>query len=337
MGRIFFKKVEMLGTLSELIGYKSGIALSRDDIYSHLPEYDRFWSVSDDEYVNIRSETYQEMSSTILYRIGNISSPRVSTPGITLHHKYKDDPYKHDLLEKVADLFNDMIYELMEETTSNNEPIDITPFIIRAGELYGKDAAQIALKYSELLVLYMQANPWTLFRRTQWVDTIELEDLFKGESLKTFYGKFFDQRFIDYLFKNFSTIDKINWRKFEALTCEYFDRAGFYVEIGKGRDDDNIDARIWPKEEDKHLPPAIIVQCKRQKAKIEKVVVKALWADIVNEKAQGGLIVTTSVLSPGAQKVCIARAYPIKQAKRNTIKTWIETMKSPYTGVMLGE
>ncbi|KKK96922.1 hypothetical protein LCGC14_2657890, partial [marine sediment metagenome] len=61
---------------------------------------------------------------------------------------------------------------------------------------------------------------------------------------------------------------------------------------------------------------------------------KALWADMVAEKAQSGLVVTTSVLAPGAEKVCIARAYPIEQATKETIRTWVTAMRSPYAGVM---
>jgi restriction system protein len=54
-------------------------------------------------------------------------------------------------------------------------------------------------------------------------------------------------------------------------------------------------------------PPAILVQCKREKKKVSKVVVKALYADIINERAESGLIVTYTTLSPGAEKVCRAR------------------------------
>lgn len=277
------------------------------------------------------------MTSVILYRIGNISSPSVSTPGITLYHKYKDDSQKQDLLMKIGSLFVDIIHKQIDTAKPNNEPIDITPFITKAEELYGVDGAKMALEYSEGLTLFMQANPWGLFRRVEWKDTKELEGLFQSEALETNHGQFFDQRFIDYLFRNFDSIDGINWRKFEALTCEYFDREGFYVEIGSGRNDGNVDARIWPKTENKHLPPTIIVQCKRQKAKVGNVVVKALWADMVAEKAQSGLVVTTSVLAPGAEKVCIARAYPIEQATKETIRTWVTAMRSPYAGVMLGE
>ena len=60
----------------------------------------------------------------------------------------------------------------------------------------------------------------------------------------------------------------------------------------------------------KGIPPrrqAFWCQCKRQKEKVGKVVVKALWADVQHEKASPGLIVTTSRLSPGAKEVCAAR------------------------------
>ncbi|KKK96923.1 hypothetical protein LCGC14_2657900 [marine sediment metagenome] len=69
------------------------------------------------------------MTSVILYRIGNISSPSVSTPGITLYHKYKDDSQKQDLLMKIGSLFVDIIHKQIDTAKPNNEPIDITPFI----------------------------------------------------------------------------------------------------------------------------------------------------------------------------------------------------------------
>ena len=155
--------------------------------------------------------------------------------------------------------------------------------------------------------------------------------------MSTYYGNFFDQRFIDYLYQNFDDIDKMNWRKFEGLTAEFFKREGFHVNIGAGRNDDSIDARVYSTEEDTGKPPLILIQCKRQKEKVEKVIVKALWADIQAEKAQSGLIVTTHTLSPGAEKVSLARAYPINVADRETLREWLIKMQSPYTGVFLGE
>lgn len=64
---------------------------------------------------------------------------------------------------------------------------------------------------------------------------------------------------------------------------------------------------------------------------------KALWADIEYEKAQSGLIVTSSALEPGAQKTQVARAYPITEINRKTLKDWILKMRTPWTGIFLSE
>ena len=108
------------------------------------------------------------------------------------------------------------------------------------------------------------------------IDIIHLDDLFRSEGLPDQQGVYFDQRYIDFLNRNFDQIDDVNWRKFEALTAEYFSRQGFQVDIGPGRNDDGVDLRVWPSMDSPDKPPAIIVQCKRQKAAICKVVVKAL-------------------------------------------------------------
>ena len=59
------------------------------------------------------------------------------------------------------------------------------------------------------------------------------------------------------------------------MAAEYLSREGYSVEIGPGRDDGNIDIRCWTDEKQAGLPPTLLVQCKRQKEKVGKVVVKA--------------------------------------------------------------
>jgi restriction system protein len=133
------------------------------------------------------------------------------------------------------------------------------------------------------------------------------------------------------------TSDRINWRKFEGLTAEFFDRSGFEVKIGRGRNDDGIDVRVWPREAEKEGARTILIQCKRENRQVGKVIVKSLWADLKEENAESGLIVTTTGLSPGAKKTCIARGYPIEDVNRRTLQAWLEAMKSPYAGVFMGE
>jgi len=337
MGRIWYRRIEMIGALAEIIGYKSGLALTRPEIVEHLPEHVSILTGDDDAIMSLRAEEYEEITRTLLYRLGYLASAPIVFPGIRMFHKYKDDKEKYEFYINVMELFLEIFPDL-EKRSPEGKPIDLTPFLIEVEKRY-KDgyALKIALEYIEEIEQYLYQNPWTRIRRHEWVDTKELSDLFEAESLDTYYGKFFDQRFIDYLNRNFDSIDHINWRKFEGLVCEFFHREGFYVEIGPGRNDDNIDARIWPKEEDKVLPPTILVQCKREQEKIEKIVVKALWADIINEEAQSGLVVTTSALSRGAIKICTARSYPIYQANRMILKRWVKTMRSPNTGVFMGE
>lgn len=207
--------------------------------------------------------------------------------------------------------------------------------MIRAADELGVIGTEMSFMYFEMTQLSMQQSPWTQIRRVHWSDTAQLDDLFTSESLVTKYGAYIDQRFIDYLSRNYSAIDSMNWRKFEALTCEFFERDGYKVEIGEGRNDGGVDARVWPAAASPDSPPAILVQCKRQKSKIGKVVVKALWADVVDEKARSGLVVTTSALEPGARAVCEARAYPIQVADRATLRKWIDALKTPHSGVFM--
>jgi restriction system protein len=79
----------------------------------------------------------------------------------------------------------------------------------------------------------------------------------------------------------------------------------------------------------------VIVQCKRQKAKIEKVVIKALYADVVAEKAKSGMIVTTSRLSAGAEATRTARNYPLQVADRDTLKAWLSKLRVPGAGIVM--
>jgi restriction system protein len=144
-----------------------------------------------------------------------------------------------------------------------------------------------------------------------------------------------DQRYIDYLAQNIDLVGKINWRKFEGLTAEFFEREGYHVALGPGRGDDGIDLRVWRDKNDG--PPTVLVQCKRQQEKIDKMVVKSLFADVEHHKAGSGLIVTTSSFSKGAREVCVARNYPIREANRDTVGKWISRMRTPNSGVFLGE
>jgi len=335
MGAMGFRRIELVASLSEHVGYKAGLALTRERLARLLDrEQDRLILGDDDEMLRIRSETYGEHLCKLLYAVGNISSPDSMPSIFGLYRKFEKNGRLLPVYLAVQELFS----RFCEEShRASSGPIDVNRFVQRAKSRHGTEGEYVALIIVGCVVDDMHKSFLGNMRRTKWKDVADLEALFRSESLGTPHGEFFDQRFVDFLSHNFEAIEKINWRKFEGLTCEFFHRLGLHVEIGKGRGDDSVDARIWHKGKATNKPPLILVQCKREQVAVGKVVVKAMYADIKHENAQLGLIVTSSALAPGARKVCLARSYPILEANRDTLKSWVEAMRTPYAGVFLGE
>lgn len=58
-----------------------------------------------------------------------------------------------------------------------------------------------------------------------------------------------------------------------------------------------------------------------------KALTKSVYADVLHEKAESGLVVTSSYISPGAEKMNTARNYPIEMADRDKMREWIAKMK----------
>jgi restriction system protein len=328
--------------MGEKIGYKSGLALTREQLQEILIEESEaadYLTFPDDHPIAIRTEEFEEAYSIILYRLGAAPTPSVRAYwDIASHHKYKKIKGGLEVWKGVVDLFNSIIpLEITRAAETDNKLIDPTEFMTAACNEFGKLGLDIAVEILQKFDNYLVFNPWSSLRRIEWREIRDLDDLFQSEKLKAEYGKFFDQRFINYLYKNFNCIDSIHWRQFEGLSAEYFDRLGYTVELGPGRNDEGVDIRLWDKDSNTGGPPLVLVQCKRQKSKIEKVVIKALWADVLAEKAESGLIVTTSSLSPGSQDTLRARGYAIEQAQRDTLRQWLQQLQTPGTGIFLGE
>lgn len=337
MGRIRFSAGTLIPSVSEIVGYKSGLALTRQELLDSIPDEDtaRLIDESDRSLVILRSEEFQQIIIDILYGIGNIASANYEWPTDELFSKYRRDSRRRKIARQVVDLFIEFMNSPSEKSSTG--PVDTVGFLMLVLKRYGVAGVRIASEFLNIIRHFMHLDPFTKMRSVDWKDTTQLSGLFESESLTTQYGQFFDQRYLDYLSKNFDSIDKINWRKFEGLTGEFFARHGFHVDMGPGRNDGNIDVRVWQQAAHETSPPAILVQCKREKKKVSKLVVKALYADIIDENAHSGLIVTSTALSPGAEKVCRARAYPIQQANRETLQQWIQVMRTPAKGIFLAE
>jgi restriction system protein len=307
MGAIWLSRNELITWTSEIAGYKSVLALSLRRILRHASGESRDFLTGDrDAFLRIRSEEFEGLLAEVLYGVGNIPSPSLAPFAGRQYHRYKHD---RKTLRAYADLVNNFHTHLNQALARSPAGVAhiLEPIAIRSnedllnewavlGSMIHQDSAaafdeaafipqaqqshqQLGDEIARDLVAdfheQRHRNPWRMTRRVEWKDVADLEDLFKSARLSTSHGKFFDQRYVDYLAQNFDDIDKIHWRKFEGLTGEFFIRAGFSVLMGPGTNDGVVDLRATRETQD-DPGSTILVQCKRQKEKIGKVVVKAL-------------------------------------------------------------
>ncbi len=102
---IHSRRIELITATSEIVGYKSGLALARDRLIQLTPShYINIVNGPDEEFVRIRPEEFEEIIANILYQVGNISTPSITPFGIKAYHKYKGNPETLKIYEGVMRL-----------------------------------------------------------------------------------------------------------------------------------------------------------------------------------------------------------------------------------------
>lgn len=331
---IWLSRQSMIDTLLEIAAFKAGVVLTEEEVI----EFVAGSSIGDDFLAagkaggRTDSVEIEEAAAQLLYRLGNIESSSNTPTTIQLFHRYKSDPAQLEILHGVERIYVEVVRKQIAEAKVLNVPygtsLDPGPFMTAVADNYGIVGLDMAMEIISGVNNDMHRSALGRVRNVEWKDEVELKELFESEKLETQHGKFLDQRFIDFLDRNFDEIDQMHWRKFEGLGGEFFEREGYRVEMGPGRGDEGVDLRVFPKDAAASDPPLIIVQCKRQKAKIDMVLVKSVYTDVEWEKAESGLIVTTSTFSPGADRIRTARAYPIEAADRPKLQEWLAKMRS---------
>lgn len=331
MGHVHLSRQSAVDFFTETVGYKAGVVISVDRLAKMISSYDEELAVqlNDPSRLGFRfhSSEVQDIVAHLLFKVGNIDDPSTIRGTIQLYHKVKNSPFDLACYNHVMECYIKYISEELRKPQPRGTELDPEKFMRASMDPFGRTGLDMAMEVINGINHHHHISPWGEIRSTDWNDTIELEGLFSSEDLAAQYGRFLDQRFIDYLEANYDQIGNIHWRKFEGLTGEYFDREGFTVDVGPGRNDDGIDLRIYPTERKHDAPPLMIVQCKRQKDKIGKALIKSVYADVLHEKAESGLVVTSSFISPGAEKMRTARNYPIETADRDTLRQWVSKMK----------
>lgn len=319
--------------LSEDVGERSGLSIDHATLVHHLGDRSVFGDafVTEERLLRVDLVDYADVVGDLLFAFGTVEKPGMPTLGTRLI----------DSLGLDLAMTMDMDRLLTVEAVANHALRKMQPTGIldreflrnEVDELMGAFAQRVLNALEEVMPYHLAFYP-AFTRDTDVTTQVELARLFASERLPE-GGTFFDQRFVNYLSANPEKLDAIHWRQFEALAAEWLQREGYDVELGPGRNDGGVDVRAWNASDDRSMPPAIIVQCKRHRGNIGKVVVKALWADVYAEQAASGLVVTTSDLSRGATGVINARAYPVTVANGSQVKKWITAMRKPAAGVVL--
>jgi restriction system protein len=337
MGGMSFEPGRLADRLSETSGYKAGVTLSVNEICNHLldTEYPDIIRCSEKMWVRLRSEEYEALFYKLLHRIGYTEKEYDGDyTGVNLFHKYRKIGLLYEY-QDICKLYNEMMRQLIgQAVASGAKLINPTPFVKECHQKYGLIGVRMAWEKIEVFDKAVTLNPHSIGRAVEWNNPLSLNKLFTGTSDIPENGRFIDQRFINYLSKNTSKLPKIHWRKFEELTAEFFDREGYIVELGPGSNDDGVDVRIWKADSIPTEQPLFLVQCKRQKKKIERIVVKGLYSDVQFEGAEYGVVVTTSELSPAAKSTIKARGYPIREVNRDGLVKWLTKLRVPGTGIV---
>lgn len=334
MGHIRMPSEAFVASLSENAGTRSGIALSEAEILQHLGDAHPFVeSITARGLLRISSVAYADAVGDMLFALGASNVKGMPSMGQRLLKGLCDEERrslhgdKVETVLKIEAVAMELCRRIVRDSTNVSEVVD---------ELKELLACLTIIRLEDVLRevdFEVAMNPFLPPTFTTQ-DLVQLNDLFDSEILPVDKERFFDQRFIDYLARNPSRLQEINWRRFEGLAAEWFQRNGYDVEIGPGRNDGGVDIRLWRGEESKSGPPTIIVQCKRHKNKVDSVTIKALYSDIQFEDAESGLIVTTSDITPSAKMTINVRNYPINAVNKSAVRSWILKMKNPGAGFL---
>ena len=334
MGALNFDKGDFADHLHELIGYKAGMAVSIEqmcDLLLHTSYPDDIVN-SEKHGLRIRSEDYEDLYYNILHKVGVTDKPYggiIEIFDLTEKHR---KIYGVIFAEEIFKIYQSNILDENNISIKNGEKyVDPTRMIKEAERRHGVSGVAAIVELIQELDKLQKFNPHNVFRWQEWNNIVNLSDLFEQHN-KVGSSHFFDQRFIDFLSVNQEKLGKIHWRKFEELIAECFLSFGYEVELGPGSNDDGVDLRVW--KECKNSSPEFIIQCKRQKEKIDKVTVKGLYADVLHEGAKQGLLVTTSEFSIGATKTIKARSYPIVEVNGKMVKNWLIELRTPGSGIV---
>jgi restriction system protein len=132
LGAIWFHAIDFANAMSEVVGHKSGLALSREDLIEHVQDEDSWvdlFRLPDYQMIRIRSEAVEALVAHLLYRVGNIETPDTISEVIKLYHRFKKDENTSERLLAVMNDFGPLLQEAVDRTPQDTKLVDPTDLL----------------------------------------------------------------------------------------------------------------------------------------------------------------------------------------------------------------
>jgi len=118
-------------------------------------------------------------------------------------------------------------------------------------------------------------------------------------------------------------LHRLQWRKFEELLDELFSNMGYETTLGPGRGDGGVDIRLIWKEPIGEMLTLVQAKSNNPKYPIKLQPVQALYGAVETERANKGILVSTSDFQPAAKKYVKNQPRRIELAGPKEIKEWL--------------
>ena len=315
-----FKKHELIDWLISLANSKGGLIITENQLFSVIKDRNLLEKLNKNKksFVSVNEIEFEEFPIILLSSIGTISC---CDPILVFNNLYKKYNSFNQKQEEILKRFIEFLKNELNKNTKKICLYDFLESIIQNDEL---SYISFAIDVINCFVEHYISSPYSLQAKYPKNNVVSLDDLFENEKSNLKTGEYFDQRYIDYLYKNFGDLSKIHWRKFEELTAQFFQNEGYIVEISRGRKDGGIDV-IAKKDEN-----ILLIQCKRWKNAVDVNTIKVLHDDVTYNDAKAGVLVSIHGVSRDAKRIIKNRNYKISIIDQNEIFEMLGKYKSTF-------
>ncbi|MBN1509823.1 MAG: restriction endonuclease [Sedimentisphaerales bacterium] len=144
----------------------------------------------------------------------------------------------------------------------------------------------------------------------------------------------------DYVEEHPEALARLSWRQYEEVLDSIFKNQGYYTELGPGTNDGGVDIRLY---QNSAIPELVtVVQAKRYTSRpIGLDAVAALLGVAVEQRAERGILATTSRFQPKAQRFAKSTQSridlpSIELADAKRVSGWCADIAKVLDGYFLG-